>query len=82
MPPEEAQLVDEPECRPPVNMHGHVTSSYYSARLSRSVALAMVRRGSKRAGQILYAPLADGRIVSATIVSPVFYDPEGARQNV
>ena len=80
--PEGAQLVDEPGGRPPVPMQGHVTSSYYSARLSHSVALAMVRRGSKRAGQILYAPLADGRIVSATIVGPVFYDPEGARQNV
>ena len=80
--PEGAQLVDEPERGPPVPMQGHVTSSYYSARLSRSIALAMVKRGSKRAGQILYAPLADGRIVSATIVSPVFYDPEGVRQNV
>ena len=80
--PEGAQLVEEPGSGPPAAMEGHVTSSYYSARLSRSIALAMVKRGSKRAGQILYAPLADGRIVSATIVSPVFYDPEGARQNV
>ena len=80
--PEGAQLVEEPGSSPPVAMQGHVTSSYYSARLSRSIALALVKRGSKRAGQILYAPLADGRIVSATIVSPVFYDPEGVRQNV
>ena len=80
--PEGAQLVEQPRHPPPVAMEGHVTSSYYSARLSRSIALAMVKRGSKRTGQILYAPLADGRIVSATVVSPVFYDPEGARQNV
>ena len=80
--PEGAQLVDEPGRSPPVPMQGHVTSSYYSARLSRSIALAMVKRGSERNGQIVYAPLADGRIVSATIVSPVFYDPKGARQNV
>ena len=80
--PEGAQLVEEPRQRPPVPMQGHVTSSYYSARLSRSIALAMVKRGGMRTGQILYAPLADGRIVSATIVNPVFYDPEGARQNV
>ena len=79
--PEGAQLVEEPGHRPPVAMEGHVTSSYYSARLSRSIALAMVKRGSKRTGQILYAPLADGRIISATIVSPVFYDPKGVRQN-
>ncbi|MCY3820580.1 MAG: sarcosine oxidase subunit alpha family protein [Gammaproteobacteria bacterium] len=80
--PEGAQLVEDPGHRPPVAMEGHVTSSYYSARLARSIALAMVKRGSKRTGQILYAPLANGRIVSATVVSPVFYDPEGARQNV
>ena len=80
--PEGAQLVEEPGSSPPVAMQGHVTSSYYSARLSRSIALAMVKRGSKRTGQILYAPLAGGQIISATVVSPVFYDPEGARQNV
>ena len=80
--PEGAQLVDEPGRRAPVPMEGHVTSSYYSARLSRSIALAMVKRGRQRTGQILYAPLADGRIVAATVVNPVFYDPKGARQNV
>ena len=80
--PEGAQLVDEPGHRAPVPMEGHVTSSYYSARLSRSIALAMVKRGRQRTGQIIYAPLADGRIVAATVVNPVFYDPEGARQNV
>ena len=42
----------------------------------------MVKRGRQRTGQILYAPLADGRIVAATVVNPVFYDPKGARQNV
>ena len=80
--PEGAQLVDEPGQPPPVAMEGHVTSSYYSARLSRSIALAMVKRGRQRTGQILYAPLADGRIVPATVVNPVFYDPQGVRQNV
>ena len=30
----------------------------------------------------LALPLADGRVLRATIASPVFVDPEGARQNV
>jgi sarcosine oxidase subunit alpha len=33
-------------------------------------------------GQTVYAPLADGRYIAAEIVSPVFYDPKGERQNV
>ena len=80
--PEGGQLVDKPESEPPVPMQGHVTSSYYSARLGRSIALAMVKRGASRLGDTLYSPLADGRTVSAKIVSPVFYDPDGERQNV
>ena len=79
--PEGAQLLGEPQCRPPAPMQGYVTSSYHSACLSRSIALAMVKRGRQRAGQTLYAALANGRLVPATIVSPVFYDPEGARRN-
>ena len=80
--PEGGQLVDRPEAEPPVPMQGHVTSSYYSARLGRSIALAMVKGGTSRLGDTLYSPLADGRTVSAKIVSPVFYDPDGDRQDV
>jgi len=80
--PEGCQLVDEPESDPPVRMQGHVTSSYHSARLSRSIALAMVKGGRGRMGDTIYAPLADGRVVSASIVGSVFYDPDGERQNV
>ena len=80
--PEGGQLVDKPESEPPVPMQGHVTSSYYSARLGRSIALAMVKGGANRLGDTLYCPLTDGRTVSVKIVSPVFYDPDGERQNV
>jgi sarcosine oxidase subunit alpha len=62
-------------------MVGHVTSSYRSQALHRSIALAMVKDGLSRMGQTVHAALADGRAVPATICSPVFYDPEGARQN-
>ena len=80
--PEGGQLVDKPEAEAPVPMAGHVTSSYHSARLGRSIALAMVKSGTTRLGDTLHCPLADGRTVSAKIVSPVFYDPDGERQNV
>ncbi len=79
--PEGAQLVNDPEVPVPVPMVGHVTSSYYSACLGRSIALAVVKGGRARVGERVYAPLPDGRIMPAEICAPVFYDPDGARQN-
>jgi sarcosine oxidase subunit alpha len=80
--PEGAQLVNEPSDQYPVPMVGHVTSSYYSACLGRSIALAVVKGGRSRMQGKVYAPLLDGRTLSATITDPVFYDAEGARQDV
>ena len=77
--PEGGQLVDDPKRPPPVPMTGHVTSSYYSARLERPIALGMVKGGAKRLGETVYCPLADGRVLKATIVESVFYDPKGER---
>jgi len=79
--PEGAQLVDDPNVPKPVPMLGHVTSSYYSACLGRSIALALIKGGRERVGDVIQAPLSDGRIVRAEICGPVFYDPEGVRQN-
>jgi sarcosine oxidase, subunit alpha len=76
--PEGAQLVEEDTGRIPMPMIGHVTSSYRSPTLDRPIALAMVERGRERAGHTVFAPLPDRTIV-AEVVSPVFYDPEGAR---
>jgi sarcosine oxidase subunit alpha len=80
--PEGAQVVADASAPVPVPMLGHVTSSYWSACLGRSIALAMVAGGRRRMDQTVEVPLADGRTVPARIVSPVFIDPEGARQNV
>ncbi len=60
---------------------GHVTSSYWSPTLKRSIAMALIRDGRKRMGEKIAFPLAD-KVVEAEIVDPVFYDKEGARQNV
>ncbi len=39
----------------PVPMLGHVTSSYFSPNLNRSIALALIESGSSRIGQTVYA---------------------------
>jgi sarcosine oxidase subunit alpha len=82
--PEGAQLVAAgtpitPE-QGPVPMIGHVTSSYRSAALGRTFALALVVAGRGRLGERVLAPLGD-RTVAATISEPVCYDPQGARRD-
>jgi sarcosine oxidase, subunit alpha len=78
--PEGAQLVFDPDATIPMPMVGHVTSSYYSAVLGRSIALAVVKGGQNRHGDKIFAPLKD-RKVMAEIVDPVFYDKAGEKLN-
>ena len=78
---EGAQIVLEKEIRIPMPMVGHVTSSYFSPTLGHSFALAVVKGGAQRLGQTVYLPMADGRVHAAEVVSPVFYDAEGARHH-
>ena len=66
--------------RAPVRPIGHVTSSYHSAVLGRSIALALVAGGRARTGETLYVQT-DQADVAVKVTSPVFYDPEGARLN-
>ena len=80
--PEGAQLVEAPDQSTPVPMIGHVTSSYWSECLGRSIALAVVKGGQTRMGSQIYAQTITGNCTPVTISSPVFYDPEGNRQNV
>jgi sarcosine oxidase, subunit alpha len=76
--PEGAQLVVNDTGTIPMPMVGHVTSSYRSAPLGRTFALAMLERGQEIHGEKVYAPLED-ETISATVTTPVLYDPEGAR---
>jgi sarcosine oxidase subunit alpha len=79
--PEGAQLIGtEAVPAPPVPMLGHVTSSYRSAALGRTFALALVRSGRERIGQTLHVAL-DGGTCPVTITDPVLYDKEGARRD-
>ncbi len=77
---EGAQLTATPGQTPPMRLLGHVTSSYYSAVLDHSIALAVVAGGRARLGETLYVPMAGGDI-AVEVTSPVFYDPKGARIN-
>lgn len=78
--PEGGQIVLETKPNPPMDMVGHVTSSYWSAALGHSIALALVKGGQDRMGETVYVPLED-KTIACEIVSPVFYDPEGERLN-
>jgi sarcosine oxidase subunit alpha len=44
--------------------------------------MALIKDGHNRMGDVLSFPLEGGKVVRARIVDPVFYDKEGARQNV
>ncbi len=80
--PEGAQLVDQPSIEYPVAMIGHVTSSYWSPTLGRSIALAVVKGGHTRLGARIYSTLMSGESIPATVANPVFYDQQGERQHV
>ncbi|MGH6934393.1 MAG: aminomethyltransferase family protein, partial [Dongiaceae bacterium] len=76
--PEGGQVVAELKDRPPMAMLGHVSSSYYSPNVGRSIAMALVKNGRNRMGDTLYVPLVD-RVIRAKVTEPKFFDLEGKR---
>jgi sarcosine oxidase subunit alpha len=64
----------------PVPMLGHVTSSYHSVALERPFALALIKGGRDRIGEVLVAPVGD-QLVEVEVTSPVLYDPEGTKRD-
>lgn len=79
--PEGGQVVECSELPPPpVPMLGHVTSSYRSAALGRTFALAVIRSGRERIGQTLYVPIED-ELVPVTVTDSVLFDKEGSRRD-
>lgn len=73
--PEGSQLVLEGP-----RSSGYVTSSYRSAALGRTFALALLAGGHERHGQTVRVLLARGE-VDAEVTSPVLYDPDGTRRD-
>ncbi len=60
---------------------GHITSSYFSPTLDRSIALGLIEGGLERIEDVIDFPIDDTRVIKARVVDPVFYDPEGRKQN-
>ena len=80
--PEGAQAVDDPDQPIPMTMIGHVTSSYFSATLGRSIALGVIKGGIERKGGTVFFPLADGRTVEARVRDTVWLDADNERQKL
>ncbi len=64
------------------NVQGRITSTYFSPTLGKGIAMGLVRHGPDRMGEVIEFPVDNGRVVKARIVDQVFYDKEGAKQNV
>ena len=79
--PDGGQIIEDLNGLEPVPMIGHVASTYYSACLGRSIALALIKGGRSRMGDRVYVSEGNDRAIPAVISSPVFYDPDRERQN-
>ncbi len=64
----------------PVPMQGFVTSSYHSAALGRSFALAMIKNGRNRIGERLVAAVGT-ELVDVVVGETVLFDAEGKRRD-
>jgi sarcosine oxidase subunit alpha len=70
------------------NTQGRVTSTYWSPTLKRGIAMGLVLNGPDRMDEVIEFntvrkdPEGKPRTVRARIVHPVFYDPDGERQDV
>lgn len=77
---EGAQIVADPNQSLPMKTLGHVTSSYLSACLGRSIALAVIEDGRALLGKTLHITTRTG-FTTAVVSDTVFLDPKGERLN-
>ena len=64
------------------NTQGRITSTYYSPTLKKGLAMGLVHNGPSRVGEVISFTKIGTSPVEAKIVSPIFFDPEGEKQNV
>ncbi len=76
---EGAQIVADVN-KSPIEMLGHVTSSYYSPNLKKSIALGVVRGGKNMMGKKLIIPM-ENKTINVTVADSVFLDKENKRLN-
>jgi sarcosine oxidase subunit alpha len=77
---EGAQLTEDDRATIPVPMLGHVTSSYWSDAAGGPIALALLRNGRGRHGDVIQARHA-GKATACRVCEPIFYDKAGERLN-
>jgi sarcosine oxidase, subunit alpha len=71
-------IASDAESAPPVPMLGHVTSSYFSPNLDRSIAMALVKGGRSRMGERLWVSRRDGAPVPVVVSGADFLAAGGA----
>ncbi len=76
---EGAQIVSDTNTKP-IDMLGHVTSSYFSPNLNKSIALAVVRSGKNMKGKKLIIPM-ENKNINVTVSDTIFLDKENKRLN-
>ena len=75
---EGAQVIDTArEPAPPVPMLGHITSSYFSPTLNRSIAMGVVNSGGARMGETVYVTRGGAAPVPARITETDFLSVYG-----
>ncbi len=77
---EEGSQIVHDENQKPVEMIGHVTSSYFSPNLNKSIALAVIKNGKKLKGHKLLVPMKN-KTITVTVSDFVFYDKKNERLN-
>jgi len=77
---EGSQIVAEIKKNPPMNMLGHVTSSYFSPNLNKSIALAVIKNGKNLKGKTLYIPMKK-KVIEVIVSDSIFLDKAGSRLN-
>ena len=70
---EEGSHLVEVETSLPMPMVGHITSSYYSPNLGRSIALGLVKSGTRKKGAKLIVPSVN-KSIEVEITNPVFIE--------
>jgi len=65
------------ESAPPVPMLGHVTSSYLSPNIGRSIAMALIKGGRRRMGARLFVSRRDGAPIPVTVTGTDFLSQAG-----
>ncbi|MEP0942791.1 MAG: sarcosine oxidase subunit alpha family protein [Rhizobiaceae bacterium] len=61
---------------------GWISSTSYSPALEKHIALGLLKNGKGRQGEtVRVVSFVDQQVLSARVVSPHFFDPQGERQN-